>query len=428
MNIVRILLLGGICLSPLILTAEQLQFEIHGDSGILYNPDTGAILFEKEAHTQRYPASITKVSVALLALKLAGDNCESKVIASPEALKMSSEEAKKKSNYTLPSWHLEPDGVRVGIKAGEQMTLRTFLEGMLIRSGNDAANVVADNLGPTIPVFMEQLNVLLKDIGCKNTTFNNPSGLHHPNHMTTAYDMALITAEALKYPIFCEIVSKPLFIRPKSNKQAAATFVQTNRLMRPGKLYYPKAIGVKTGWHSKARKTFIGAARSNGRTLIVVLLGYQDRNAVFSDAIKMFEAAFNQPQVERVFLKAGPQTFTQQLAQAEEPVRTYLKENLSLSYFPAEDPKVKCLLYWQPLQMPIHKDQVVGELHLVSDRGHVLKKAPLLAQNGLKRAWPHNWMANLGAFYEHHPVYSFLYLLIAGMSLAYMVVAFRRSR
>ena len=188
--------------------------------------------------------------------------------------------------------------------------MRTLLEGMMVVSGNDAANVIAQGIGPSIPGFMDELNAHLKQIGCTQTRFLNPHGLHDPNHQTTAYDLALMTAEALKNPVFCEIVSKPRFIRPKTNKQEATALLQSNRLLRPGKYYYSKAIGVKTGYHSKAKSTFVAASKWEGRTLIAVLMGYKERGEMFEDAIQLFEKAFNQPRVQRRYLKAGPQTFS----------------------------------------------------------------------------------------------------------------------
>lgn len=377
------------------LSAEPLQFQIKGKSAILMNADSGAILFEHEAHSLSYPASTTKIATALYALKHDEDKLDMLIEADQEALVVMTQEAKRKSDYTVPGYWLEPDGMHIGIKKGEIFTLRNLLEGMLIPSGNDAANVIAQALGPKIPNFMEKLNAYLKSIGCRQTIFHNPHGLHVPQHQTTAYDLALIAQEALKYPVFCEIVSQKRFMRPKTNKQPATTFLQTNRLIRPGTFYYSKAIGIKTGYHAKAKKTFVGAARLDGRTLIAVLLGYQDRKLIFEDAIQLFETAFNQPKIQRLFFKAGPQTLTLELPQANRPLTTYLSENLSLDYYPAEEPQVKCLLYWQPLQLPILKGQKVGDLHLVSTTGTILRQVSLWAEEEVKLAWPYNWLAVL---------------------------------
>lgn len=373
--------------------AAPIKFEIKGKAAILMNAESGAVLFDYQAFTLHYPASTTKVATALYALKLCGGQLDKPIVAEEDSLVSVTQAAKIKSGYTLPPYWLEPHAVHIEIKKGEALTLRTLLQGMLISSGCDAANVIAHALGPTVPVFMEKLNAYLKEIGCQKTSFYNPHGLHHPQQQTNAYELALITREALKNLDFCEIVSQARFLRPKTNKQSAKTFLQTNRLLRPGKFYYSKAIGVKTGYHRQAQRNFIGAARVEERTLIVVLLGYQDSNAMFEDAIKLFEAAFNQPKVQRLFFKEGPQNFTLDLPKARDPICTYLPESVGLEYYPAEDPQVKGLLYWHPVSLPILKGQQVGEIQLVSAKGEVLKRSPLLAAKQVGLAWPYNWLA-----------------------------------
>lgn len=373
--------------------AEPLQLDIQGEAGILLNAETGSILFEKEAYALHYPASTTKVATALYVLKKKKNAIEDMVVAKQDALVSVAPDVKRKSNYTLPAYWNESDGTHIGLKVGEEMSLHDLLKGMMICSGNDAANVIAQSVSGTIPQFMNELNEFLKEMGCECTYFCNPHGLHHPEHQTTAYDLALMAKEALKDPVFCEIVSQARFIRPKTNKQKATTLLQGNRLLRAGKFYYSKAIGIKTGYHSKAKHNLIGAARQGERVLIAVLLGYQQRDHLFQDAIRLFEMAFNQPKVQRTFLASGPQKFTQLLPHSNRALTTYLPENMSLEYFPAEEPEVKCLLYWDPLYLPIEKDQKVGEVHLVTSSEVVLKRLPLLAAEAVQYKWPYQWIS-----------------------------------
>lgn len=403
-----------------LLGAEPLTFKIRGEAGILMNAETGVVLFEHQSNLPFFPASTTKIATALYALKLRGEDLGLMVQAEQEILVTQTQEAKRKSKHTLPPYLLEPDGMHIGIKKDEILSLRTLLEGMLIPSGNDAANVIAHALGPTIPLFMDGLNAFVKEIGCENTRFLNPHGLHDPLHQTTAKDLAVLTSKALKNPVFCEIVSQTRFSRPKTNKQPSATFLQTNRLLRPGKYYYAKAIGVKTGYHAKAKKTFVGAARSDGRTLIAVLLGYEDRNAIFEDAAKLFETAFNQPKVQRVFFKEGPQNFKLELPQANGSIQTHLLHPLTLEYYSAEDPKVKCHLYWHSLSLPVMKDQEVGELHLISAKGELLKRGQLLSIQEVGLTWPHNWLA----YFSSIPT---LWILIGLLGLV-LIVWFWKKR
>lgn len=372
-------------------TAEPLQFKIQGKAAILMNADSGAILFEENARELLFPASTTKIATALYTLHLQKDQLDIPITATAESLASTTQQKKAQSNFTLPPYWLEPDGTTMGIKKGETFILRQLLEGMLIASANDAANVIAHNLGTTIPSFMTGINEYLKKIGCQNTTYRNPHGLHDIHHQTTAYDLALMAQEGLKNPIFCEIVAKTSYLRPKTDLHPEARIMQGNKLVRKGAFYYPKAIGMKTGYHAKASSTLVAAARSEGRTLIAVLLGYK-RPTMFEEAVRLFETAFNQPKVQRIIFQAGPQAFQKELSNTDHPLRTYLAKPLYLEYYPAEEPNFKCLLQWLPLSPPIKKNQPVAELLLVSPSGSILKKAELLASNDVNFSWLYDWL------------------------------------
>ena len=295
---------------PLALQSEQLDLTLEAEAAILMNADTGAVLFEKNSRALRYPASTTKIATAIYAILKAEHLFDEQISADQDCIGTVTEEQLRRSNYTLPAYYLIPDGSHIGIKRGRILSLRDLMYGMMLASGDDAANVIAKYVGGTIPKFMEELNSYLKEIGCTQTTFYNPHGLHHPNQQSTAYDMALLTREALKNSIFRKIVATQRYTRPKTNKQEASPLVQSNKLMRPGPYYYPKAIGVKTGYYSLAGNNLVAAAEDGQRTLIAVLLKAPNRKSVFIDAKKMFETAFNQVKVKRVLLHKGTQRFS----------------------------------------------------------------------------------------------------------------------
>jgi serine-type D-Ala-D-Ala carboxypeptidase (penicillin-binding protein 5/6) len=351
------------------------------------NADTGVILFEKNAHALQYPASVTKVATAVYALKVAGNKLDTKIEADHDSVASISEELLRKSNYTKPAYWLIPGGTHIGIKKGEILTLKDLLYGLMLASGNDAANVIAKHIGGTIPDFMKQVNSYLKGIGCKQTTFYNPHGLYFPKHQTTAYDLAMIMKEGLKNPQFCEIIATKQYTRPKTNKQESSTLVQTNRLIRKGKNYYAKALGGKTGYLSVAGHTFVAAARHDGRTLIAVLLKTKERAEMFQDAIKMFDAAFNQPKSQKILFKKGLQTFILEIPGAAKPIITYIEKEVAIEYYPGEDPKLKCFLQWGAKKLPVNKGQMVGELHLQTEAGKTLSKIPLFASEDVSASW-----------------------------------------
>lgn len=379
------------------LFSKQLQVDVQAEGAILINAESGVVLFEKNAFKEFHPASITKIATALFALKKKGGDLSEVVEARQEALVSMSEEAKRKSNYSVPSYWLVPGGTHIGIKKGEELFLSDLIHGMMIASGNDAANVIATHVSGSVPKFMEELNVYLKELGCQNTTLYNPHGLHHPEHQSSPYDMALIAREAMKDPFFRQVVSSVKYQRPKTNKQEATTLLQSNKLLRQGAHYNPKAIGIKTGYIANAQHTFVGAAEHEGRTLIAVLMKTKVRDDIFKDTNKLFEKAFAEEKVRRTFLKEGLQTYETVVPEGARVLKTVLNEDLMYEYYPAEEEKVRCTLYWDPkIRAPIAAGEKVARVVLETVSGRHLKTVPLFARESvdlalsakLKRAMP----------------------------------------
>ncbi len=358
--------------------AQQLKLNIAAKSAILINADTGMVLYEKNAHTPSYPASITKVATALYALEQKQD-LDAPILATQDSLSVVPAYLKKAPGSKHPSYRLEPDGTNIGIQVGEELTFKTLLYGLMLSSGNDAANVIAQYVSGSIGQFMDELNAYFLQKGFRETHFNNPHGLHHPEHYTSAFDMALITMEAMKKPVFREIVRTVQYSRPETNKQHATALLQSNRLLRRGPFYYPKAIGVKTGYHSKAGHTFIGAAQQDERTLIAVVLNCPDANQRFKDVISLFEAAFSEKKEIRTLFTKKYDTFPLELKGAKSLLIASLPEDLTLSYFPSEEPAFKIYLQWKDLSLPVSEGQTVGEIQMISNDGRVLKNTPLFA-------------------------------------------------
>lgn len=359
------------------LEAKPLNLTVTADSAILINADTGAVLYEKNAHKLQYPASTTKIATAMYAMKL-GVDLDHKIPAEHDALAWVSDEEMRRAKYN-PPYRLTPGGTHMGIKKGEILSEKDLLYGLMIVSANDAANVIALEFGGTIPDFMKGLNEHLQSLGCKNTTFKNPHGLYHPDHKTTAYDLAWMTRFALQDPLFAEIVKTDKFVRPKTNLQEATPLVTNNKLIRKGKLYYPKAIGVKTGYLSVAKHNMVAAAKSGDRTLIAVLMKNNERDLNCMEAKKMFEAAFAEKKVRKVILPSGPQDAALSIKGAAKAIPTYLQEDVVVEYYPAEEPKIQCFLEWGKATLPVLKDQEIGMLHFKDSQGKTLFSRPLLA-------------------------------------------------
>ncbi len=287
-----------------LLLAISLQLEC--ESVILINADSGAILYQKNAHIPKDPASTTKIATCIYALSQ-HPNLDQVVTGNQECIGIISEKERLKRGYAEPPWRLEKAACHMGIKAGETMTLRDLFNGMMIASADDASNLIAETISGSIPKFMEGVNAYLKKIGCNETNLVNPHGLYYPTQKSTAYDLAQMTRVGLKNPYFCAFVRAKEFMRPKTNMQEATKYLQTNKLLRAGKHHYPHAIGVKTGWFTACGHNLVAAAEKDGRKFIAVLLGSPDNHTRFKEAIVLFEAAFNEKPTKKELLKQGKQ-------------------------------------------------------------------------------------------------------------------------
>jgi len=374
------------------LHAKPLELSVNAEAAILMNAQTGKVLFEKNAYGQAYPASTTKIATALYALYKYSDRLEDILTADREAVASITPQAKKQSNYRSPPHWLETDGTHVGIKRGEEIKLYDLLHLMMIASANDAANVIAQGLGGSISKFMEGENEFLKQIGCSNTNYNNPHGLHHPQHVTTAYDLALMAKEAMKYPLFCQIVSLSRYTSPQTNLEPERHILQGNHLLRKGPFYYPKAIGIKTGFTSTSGKNLVAAAQNEERVLIAVALGYRGpRSELYHDMIKMFDTAFSEPKLCRTLLPSGEQKVMAHVPGATQPLKTTLSESLIYNFYASEEAPVKVAVKWEIPPLPITAGTVVGKIQIIDIQGNVIKQAPLLAAEELKANLTHSF-------------------------------------
>lgn len=363
------------------LFAQPLDLNVLGEHVILMNAKNSAILFEKKSREKCHPASTTKIATAIYALHLKSEDLDSKMVTKADSIRSITPQAKKQSNYRSPPHWLETDGGHIGLKKGEEMPYGDLLHALLIASANDAANVIAQDLGGTIPQFMEGMNQYLQEIGCKNTHFLNPHGLTHPQHLTTAYDLALMAKEGMKHALFREIVAKPAYTCPETNLEYKRYFLQTNKLIRNSPYFYSKAIGLKTGTTQAAGKNLVAAAEEDGRLLIGVFMGYRGVGDLYLDAKKVFEAAFQEPLMRKTVLQKGKQKIEKKVK--GKVLHTYLEEDLYYDYYPSEESSIRLFISWKRLKTPIAKGEAVAQLEIVDSNHHTLEKATLFAYDSV---------------------------------------------
>lgn len=238
---------------------------ISAEGAVLINSDSGRILYEKNPDEKLYPASTTKIMTALVALEMLeelGLGIDSKVIVPVEAAGI--------------------EGSSLYLKAGEKLSLEELLYGLMLQSGNDSAEAIAVCVGGTKENFVEKMNRRAEELGCRGTHFVNPSGLFDEEHYTTAQDLAIIAAEAMKRDDFRKIVGA----RRWSSEETDRSFVNKNKTV----FNYEGGNGVKIGFTKKSGRTLVASAERDGKELIAVVL--KDGNW-FNDAYALMDYGFS---------------------------------------------------------------------------------------------------------------------------------------
>lgn len=249
--------------------------EILSPNAIVMELSTGTILYEKNSLEQHYPASITKILTTLVALE--NSDLSEIVTFSDESI-----------DDTM--------GSGIARDYGEQMTMEQCLYAVMLESANECAYAVAEHVGGTMENFVKMMNEKAAEIGCQNTHFANPHGLHDENHYTCAYDMALISKAAYENETFRIITGTTRYTIPPTNKHDEPTLLQNhNEILYPRKeTKYVRdyCTGGKTGYTDAANSTLVTFAEKDGLTLVCVIMNTQSPNQ-WTDTINLFEYCFD---------------------------------------------------------------------------------------------------------------------------------------
>lgn len=272
-------------------TKNTSELTLYSNNSLIMDAESGNILFEKNGFSKVYPASTTKILTALLAIENLDLN--KTIVVSKTAISET------------------PNGSSViYLQPGEIITLKDVLYGLLLKSGNDAANVLAENVSGNIDKFVVLMNDKLKEIGCTNTHFSNAHGFHDANHYTTAYDMAILMRYAMQNPTFKEVLeTKTYEIAPTNKTNYIRKYESTNKMFfeKYTNMYYQYSLGGKTGYTEEARGTFVGFAKKDDKLLITsVFNGSQNiskNEARFLDSITLLNFSFKNYDKEKILDK-----------------------------------------------------------------------------------------------------------------------------
>jgi D-alanyl-D-alanine carboxypeptidase (penicillin-binding protein 5/6) len=424
------LLLGGIS-APRNLSCEQIPCDISASVALLINAETGKVLFSRNAEEPLYPASTTKVATALYALHKKSSLLNEMVTVSHDCVSAVPINVRRSSGKH-PSYRLEFGGTLMGLKLEEQVDFKTLLYGLLLPSGNDAANVIAETVSGSVSQFMIELNNFLKEIGCHNTYFKNPHGLPDVEHVTTAKDLARMGQMAMKNPFFKQIVSSSKYIKAETNKQPEVILSQHNAIVKPAsKYYYPHATGIKTGYTIQAGHTLVASAEKGDRSLIAVVCHKESSEMRFRNTIQLFEAAFKEPKKTRTLFSGIHDSFSKKVEGAKEILKAALAEDVKVSFYPSEEPKYYSQIRWKSHDLPIEAGSFVGEVLVFDDRDVLQETSSLFAVKKLEPTFSYQVqkITKQGRdFLQKHRSYLGYFTALALLSGAILRVTRKRKR
>jgi len=315
---------------------------------VLIDGESGRIYFELNKDEPLPMASTTKIMTALITL----------------------EEEGLDEYFTVNSRAIKTEGSSMGLMEGDRATLRGLAVGMLLSSGNDAANAAAVRISGSMEAFVKLMNKRAKEMGLKNTSFETPSGLDGENHFSTAYEMAIIAKNALKNADFAAICGAKSLRIEYGNPPYMRTLTNHNRLLKT----VDGATGVKTGFTKKSGRCLVSSAEREGVSLICVTLGCPDdwnyHSALYEEYFKKLKAVEMKPLGEITVPVCGGK---------EKSVSVFAKPVLA-SLFEGEEEKVKTVISRPTFVFaPVEKGDIIGSVFYYLD-GELLAKTPLIAE------------------------------------------------
>lgn len=399
---------------------------------LLIDRDSGKVLYSRKADKKAEPASLTKIMTVLLAVE------------DIEAGKANQGEKITATKHAMDG--IDEESSTSGIVAGEKMSLIDLMYCAMLPSAGEACNIIAEHLDGSIEDFVDRMNKRASELGCSDTHFVNPHGMPVEDHYSTASDMALITEEAMKHPLFAEIAAAPSYTLEATNKNEEREIYNSNALISSRGIYggnfiYENATGVKTGHTTAAGYCLSSTASNEDLNLLCIAMGggtsIRDDNATnfhnFSDTIALYNWAFenyhhetlisSDELVSEVTLKYAPSDNATVTLHPNGDVVALLPSNVDPTLF-----EKKITYYDDEPSAPVKEGEELGEL-TVSYAGQIYAKAPLVTTEAVELSRSQYLKASLRKTLGR-PWVLILFLVILLLALLYFaaVVNYRKKR
>lgn len=355
------------------------SLDIPARAYILMDSETGQVLCEFNSKAPLHPASTTKIMTGILAIEY-GD-LDSMVTVSQSAID-----------------NIGYDGMHIGLIAGERLKLEHILNALLIRSANETAYVIAENISSSHQAFFDLMNKRAKELGAECTNFVNPSGMDNTSdgnlHISSAYDLALMAKHALSLPEFREIVSRTYYTIPPTNKHDEEIFLNTsNKLLFSKSEYFSEVTGIKTGYTDRALANLVSSAKDEtGMELIAVVMGVEKYNDVFNYSKELLEYGFKHYSLKHVLAK-NSYAKTVHVSNASGNCNLDLLISEDFKCILPNEINIKDLTFEEIIEdniaCPVYKGDVLGSIEIKNGE-QSLGKVDLIATRTVEQSIPNN--------------------------------------
>lgn len=342
-----------ICISPIKASAQTPT--LTAECAILAELSSGRVLYSQNAYAKRYPASTTKIMTALVVL----ENCN------------------VNDTVTVPKEAQGIEGSSIYLAAGEKLTVLELLYGLMLRSGNDAATALAIHCAGSVYDFAQMMNQKAQSIGCQNTNFTNPSGLPSNDHYTTAYDLMLISRQAMMNDLFRKIVSTQKINISWDSHEYNRILVNENKML----YNYDGANGIKTGYTKAAGRCLVSSAKKNGMTLIAIVLNC---SPMYAECGKMLDYGFDNYTLTEITAADSVKGTVPVKKGFESSVSYHNSEAFTYPISANDNISVKSKLFYNCIDAPVDANTNVGYIKITLN-GEVIKNIPLVTTRGIQK-------------------------------------------
>lgn len=342
------------------------EIDIEGESALLMDFKSGEVIYSKNQDKKLAPASITKIMTLLIAME-----------------SLDKGKIKLTDQVVISEYASSMGGTQLYLDAGEEQTVENLIKAISVRSANDAAVALGEHIAGSNESFLNLMNAKAKELKMENTHFSNSTGLPKENHYTTAYDIAIMSRELLKYRDIIDYLSTYMEdIDVGKRKKSTQTMVNTNKLVKD----YKGITGIKTGFTNEAKHCISASAKRDNLHLISIIMGAETSKLRFNEAKRLLDYGFSNYESINIGNKGDIISIIPVEKGRTNNIEVVLEDSSNLLLAKGEKAKIKKDIDLpETIKAPIEQEMVVGRLNILVDNQKV-DEVNLIAKSQVKEA------------------------------------------